>query len=269
MTAPLPNDKLKKRLETLIPELRRRALRPVPRRRDYLFFAVLLGLGLTAGFCVSLGRHSQGVVDGFLHREIRDFNFDVFLTEHVDRSFLEERFLSTPGVRSVRFVTREEALGRAQDDPALVDALKLTVRNPLPESFEVVWDPAFLVPSFMGTTAKKWGDLDGVLQVGYDRSRLERMALLGRVRNEWRVFFAALLWGGAVALVLGLGRFLFSGTSPLRFASPLGGIVAGALGGSGGVLIVFLWLGTANLLGGGAGILVGLLGGLLRGRENE
>ncbi len=216
-----------------------------------------------------MGGHTQRLVEGFVQRETRDFRFEVFLTEHVDRSFLEERFLSTPGVRSVRFVTREEALGRAQDDPSLVDALKLTVRNPLPESFEVVWDPAFLAPAHMVSTAEKWKQLEGVYQVGYDRSRLDRLALLGRVRDEQRVLFSALLWGGAMVLVLAFGRLLFSGPSLARAVSPLWGAVVGTLGGGGGGIVLFLWLGTWEPLGVLAGTFVGLLGGLFRGREKE
>ncbi|MBK8576413.1 MAG: hypothetical protein IPN90_12295 [Elusimicrobia bacterium] len=228
------------------------------------FYGTLFLLAVTVGGGFSLGRNTRHLVNGFLAREYSDFKCDVFLTEHADRSFLEERFLSSPGVRSVRFVTREEALGRAHDDPALVDSLKLIVRNPLPESFEVVWDPSFLTPALLNPAAEIWERLDGVVRVGYDRSRLERIALLARVKNEMDVFDSVLLWGTLAAVGVGMGVLLFSWTVPLLAGFPAGSVFVGALGGVLGALTVWLWVGAwepAGLLAGGG---AGLLGGLIR-----
>lgn len=164
----------------------------------------------------------------------------------------------------MRFVTREEALGRAHDDPALVASLKLTVRNPLPESFEVVWDPAFLTPALLIPATEKWEALDGVARVGFDRSRLERMALLGRVGDELNVVASVLLWGFLGAVVWGMGVLLFAGTVSWQAAFPLGGLFAGAVGGGMGAAVVWGWVGAWEPAGLLAGALAGLLGGLSR-----
>jgi hypothetical protein len=265
----LPNPTLKNRIESLLLRLKRRDPGLKKAGGDSFFYGVLLLLGITVGFGVSLGGNTRDILRGFLGREITDFKFDVFLTDHADRSFLEEHFLSSPGIRSVRFVTREEALGRAHDDPALVQSLKLTVRNPLPESFEVVWDPAFLTPALLVPAAEKWKGLDGVAHVAYDRSRLERMALLARVGDEIDVFFSVLLWGALAAALLGIGGILFNRSVPFRLSDPLGGGTVGTLGGAIGVAAVFGWIGAWEPTGFVAGALVGLLGGLIRGHEKE
>jgi hypothetical protein len=228
------------------------------------FHGFLLVLAVTTGFGVSLWQNTRHVVNDFLSREFTDFKFDVFLMERADRSFLEERFLSSPGVRSVRFVTREEALGRAHEDPALAASVKLTVRNPLPESFEVSWDPAFLTPALLVPVAEKWEVLDGVARVGYDRSRLERVALLARMRDESGVVASAFLWGTLVSVVWGVGILLFSRTVSWTAGVPVGGLLTGALGGGGGALIVWAWVGAWEPAGLLAGALVGVLGAITR-----
>lgn len=263
----MPNQTLIKKIESLLPRMKRSVPGPKKAGGGAFFYGVLLLLGTTVGFGFSLGGNTRNLLHGFLGREIADFKFDVFLSDRADRSFLEEHFLSSPGIRSVRFVTREEALGRAHDDPALVQSLKLTVRNPLPESFEVVWDSAFLTPALLVPAAEKWKELDGVIQVAYDRSRLERMALLARVGDEMDVFFSVVLWGALAAGVFGLGGFLFNRAIPLRLGDPLGGTLMGSFGGGIGAAAVFGWLGVWEPAGVLAGALAGLLGGLIRGRE--
>lgn len=253
------------RFKSLFSRAKRSSLAPNERRGPAALWSALFAVALSAGFGFSLGGHTRHLVGGFLAREITDFRCDVFLTEHADRSFLEERILTTPGVRSARFVTREEALGRAQDDPVLVESVKLASRNPLPESFEIVWDPAFLTPFLVGPMADKWASLDGVAQVGYDKSRLERLALLKRVKDELDVFFSILLWGATGTSVLALGFLFFSRTRPLSALFPWGPVLVGAAGGALGAALVWGWVGAWEFAGVWAGLFAGLLGGLSRG----
>lgn len=267
MRSSLPNQTLIDKIEAMIPRLKGRVPGPKKSGRGLFFYGLLLLLGSTAGFGFSLIGNTGHLVNGFLGKEIAEFKFDVFLSDHADRSFLEEHFLSTPGIRSVRFVTREEALGRAHDDPALVQSLKLIVRNPLPESFEVVWDPSFLTPALIVPAAEKWKELDGVTQVAFDRSRLERMALLGRVSDEISLVVSVFLWGALVVVLLGIGGILFNRSVPLRLGPSLGSLLVGTAGGGIGVAAVFGWVGAAEPAGFLAGALVGLLGGLLRGHD--
>lgn len=262
----MPNPTIKNRVETLLPRLKRRDPSLSKGSEGLLLYFVLMVTALTAGGGFSLLKNMRHVLDGFMNREIREFKFNVFLSDHADRSFLEEHFLSWPGIRSARFVTREEALGRAHDDPALVQSIKLAVRNPLPESFEMVWDPAFLTPDLLVPAAEKWALLEGVRRIGYDLSRLERLALLSRLSRETDVFFSVILWGTLVATVIGLGGLFFDLSVPLRVGPLLGGVAMGTLGGAGGAVTVLAWIGAWEPVGILAGALVGLLGGIFHGR---
>ena len=255
------------RFKSLLPRPKRPTLSPNDRRGSLALGSALVVFALSAGFGFSMGGHVRRLVGGFLAREITDFRCDVFLTDHADRSFLEERILTTPGVRSARFVTREEALGRAQDDPVLVESVKLASRNPLPESFEIAWDPAFLTPFLVAPMADKLAALDGVAQVGYDKSRLERLALLKRVKDELDVFFSTLLWGSSVTSSLVLGFFFFSRSRPSPALFPWGGVLAGAAGGALGAAAVWGWVGAWEFAGVWAGLFAGFLGGLRRGHR--
>ncbi len=172
-------------------------------------------LGAAVGFAGALLRQAQSLTDAFLAREARDFRWIVFLNDHADRPFVEGRLLANPGVRLARFVSKEEALERARRWPALAEGLSLSARNPLPESFEIEWDAAMLRPELLGPLSERIAGLDGVADVGYDRSRLERLALLRRLREQ--VFFGVSvgLAVGAGALLFWVARLLF--WSPARF----------------------------------------------------
>jgi cell division protein FtsX len=225
---------------------------------------VILGLAVAGSFGAALAKNARGLVNGFLEREGRAFHFVVFLVDRADRSFVEERLLVTPGVLAARFVTKEEALGRAQDNPALAEGLKLAARNPLPESFEVSWIPAFLRPDLIGPAAEKWGALDGVSRVGYDRSRLERMALLSRLGDQLDVVLSSLLWAASAAAIFWTAQLLFWSSGPMRWGPPLVGLGVGAIGGGVGAGVLFAWMGAWEPAGVLAGVLVGFLAGLGR-----
>ncbi len=255
------------RLKSLFSRPKRPSLAPDDRGGRRVLGSALFVISLAMGFGFSLAGHARHLAVGFLAREITDFRCDVFLTDHADRSFLEERILTTPGVRSARFVTREEALGRAQDDPVLVESVKLASRNPLPESFEIVWDPVFLTPFLLGPVADKWASLDGVAQVGYDKSRLERLALLRRVKDELEAFLSILLWGASGASLLALGFLFFSRSRPLVGLFPWGAVLAGAAGGALGAAAAWGWVGAWEFAGVWAGLFAGFLGGLRPGHR--
>ncbi|MBL0057957.1 MAG: hypothetical protein IPP35_02295 [Elusimicrobia bacterium] len=264
MGIPSPNVASTGWLKSFGPRPSHRASRGLSRTWDVAFFSAILGLAAAGGFAASLAKNARGMVGGFVERESRSFRFVVFLGDHADRSFVEERLLVTPGVLGARLVTKEEALGRAQDNPALAEGLKLAARNPLPESFEVSWRPAFLRPDLIGPAAEKWGTLDGVSGVGYDRSRLERLALLSRLGGQWDVVLSSLLWAGAAAAVFWSAHLLFWSLMAASWGPSLVGLIAGAVGGVSGAGVVFAWTGAWEPAGVLAGTLVGFLAGLGR-----
>lgn len=251
----MPTQAIKERLETLIPQIRRRQSVPLagaPRRPFFQAGALILAVGV--GFAFSLAEHTRRLATTFLDQEVNGFKFDVFLADSADRPFIEERLLTTSGVRSVRFVPKEEALGRAQENPALAESLKWVVRNPLPESFDVDWTPSFLLSGNVPASAESWADLPGVLSLAFDRPRLDRMALLGRIVNQWDVIFSSLFWVGAVLCFLGVGRLVRRGAAR-SLNSFLLAAAAGALCGGVGATAVWLWLGSwagAGIVAGGA-----------------
>lgn len=216
-----------------------RAAARSPRRA---FWVGVAFLGAAVGFGGALLRQTESLTDAFLAREAGDFRWVVFLNDHADRSFIEGRLLSNPGVRLARFISKEEALERARRWPALSEGLALTARNPLPESFEIEWDAAMLRPELMGPLSERVAGLDGIADVGYDRSRLERLALLRRLRDEVRFGVnVGLALAGAV-LLYWVARLLFWTAAPFPWQDPLWGAGIGALGGVLGGAVAGVWL---------------------------
>lgn len=254
----MPTQAIKDRLETLIPQIRRRQSAPLGGGPLRSIRAGVLILAVGVGFALSLAEHTRGLALTFLDREVDGFKFDVFLTESADRPFIEERLLTTGGVRSVRFVPKEEALGRAQSNPALAESLKWVVRNPLPESFDVDWTPSFLLSGHVPTSAESWADLPGVLSLAYDRNRVDRLALLGRIVNQWDLLFSVLFWVGMTLCLVGVGRIVRRGAAR-SLKQMLVSVGGGGLGGLVGASGVWLWLGAWA----GAGVVAGLLVGAL------
>lgn len=254
----MPTQAIKERLETLIPQIRRRQSASVGGGPLRSFQAGFLILAVGVGFAFSLAEHTHRLASTFLDREIDGFKFDVFLAESADRPFIEERLLTTGGVRSVRFVPKEEALGRAQSNPVLAESLKWVVRNPLPESFDVDWTPSFLLSGLVPVTAEAWVELPGILSLAYDRNRADRLALLGRIVNQWDLLFSVLFWVGMTLCLFGIGRLVRRGAvrSLKQMVVSVGGGGLGGLVGAGGV---WLWLGGWAATGVIAGLLVGAL----------
>jgi hypothetical protein len=221
-------------------------------------------LGAAAGFAACLAQNARGFVNGFLAREGREFRWTVFLKDGADQPLIEKRLLTLPGVRAARFVGKEEALGRAQDVPALAEGLKLAARNPLPASFEVSWDNRFLRPDLLVPAADKMAEADGVLRVGYDRSRLDRLALLSRLAGQIDAVEAVILWAAVAAIVFWAAWILFGERGPLEWRTPAGGAVAGFAGGAAGASVASVWLGAFHPAGLLAGFLLGAAAGLGR-----
>lgn len=228
-----------------------------PDRR--VFWAGVALLGFAAGVGGGLWRQTQELTDAFLSREIRDFRWVVFLNDHADRPFIEGRLLANPGVRLLRFVSKDEALERARQWPALTEGLALSARNPLPESFEVEWDVALLRPELLDPIGERVAALDGVAEVGTDRSRLERLALLRRLREQIR-------FGGLMAFSLTVGvvlfwtaRLLFGAWTPFPWEEAGVGAGVGIAGGLLGAAAVWAWVGAGDPWSVAAAPLLGML----------
>jgi cell division protein FtsX len=206
------------------------------RSRAWAYGAVF-GVGLVVAFALSLFLEQRDTVRGHVAREAEDIPWMVFLNAQADRHGLEEAIRSFPGIRSIRFVSRDEALRALQQDDVLSRALTLTGRNPLPDSFEVRWSPFFLRADYLDHTTEKVREMKGVEEAGFDRARVDRLTVLQRWLYQSELALLALLWGVSVVLVLLMGRLLFFPRGALPGVRLLSGVLAGAAGGAGGALL--------------------------------
>jgi hypothetical protein len=162
----------------------------------------------------------------------------VFLKDGADRSTVEETVKILPGVESLRFVSKDEALESAKADPAFAGGLTLTGTNPLPESFVVRWNPLFTRADLLDQHARRVAALPGVESVDYDRPRVERFALSQKAFSQ-----LDLAWATATALVVALflslgGRLLFFASSETSLSALGADALAVVLGSGVGALTV-------------------------------
>lgn len=225
-------------------------------------------LAFAGGFAGSLIIQENRLLALFAAREAAGARWVVFVKNFADLPSLDARLRQLPGVREVKFVTKAQALQVAQADPLLAEGLKLTSRNPFPESFDIRWDPGLLRAPYLVPLAEQVQGWDGVDRVGYDRSRLDRLTLLARLGAQRRLAAAAAATAAALVLVFLAARVLFwsrwVGWKELALSAAIGaGAGAAGAGAVWGWLGVFLWHGLA------AGLGVGLIAGLWKAVSSE
>lgn len=223
----------------------------------------ILAVGAIVAFALSLFIDQRDAVRNHVAREAGDVAWLVFLDTQADRHALEEAIRSFPGIQSIRFVSRDEALRTLQQDEVLARTLTLTGRNPLPDSFDVRWNPFFLRVDYLDHTTQKVREMKGVEHVGFDRARVERLNVLQRWLYQSELALLGLLWGASVVLVLFMGRLLFFPRGALPGLRLFSGALAGALGGAVGLLLsrslVSGLSGRALLAAGASGLLLTLI----------
>ena len=125
-----------------------------------------------------------------------------FLQEGLDRegaARVRGELAALPGVASVAFVTRDEALRRLQDhlgDAAAFDDLVKT--NPLPDSLELQLTDPVLAP----TVAQAVSRLSGVSEVTYGGQVVDRVVALSRSVRLVAGLLTAFLAGVALIVVV-------------------------------------------------------------------
>lgn len=193
-----------------------------------------------------------------VNQECAQISWVVFLKESVDKGYVEEFIRSFPGIRSIRFVSKQEVYDRAQQDPVFSKGLTFTGRNPFPESFEVLWGPFFLRSDFLAHVTQKVSPLEGVAQVDYDQLRVESLTFLQRILYQLDLILQAFSWIGALLLVTLGGRLLFFPQGLFPKGKLLAGVLSGFLGGTAGSLVCRFWMPFSW-----GGVLVGTVVGLL------
>jgi cell division protein FtsX len=185
--------------------------------------ALTFALGLILDVRATMGR--------FLFKESDAVRLGVYLKNSADSKTVEAALRAQPGVRGIRFISKDEALELARADPSLSASLTLTGGNPFPASFEVGWEPAFLRPDYLDPTATKIAEVEGVDALDYDRPRVDRLALLARFQGQWEAALAVAGWAAVFLAALMAGRLLVFSHRPVPFPRLAWGLGAGFLGG--------------------------------------
>ncbi|CQB51992.1 ABC transporter, cell division protein FtsX [Syntrophomonas zehnderi OL-4] len=197
----------------------------------------------------------------FINRLESDIEMMVFVDNSLNRSQisdLEREIKDLDGVKSVTFISKEQALKRLQDKFAGQEYnLKNTVgKNPLPDSFEVKAEN----PQNVTAIAAKIQKMNGVEKVNYGQGIIERLLKVTqwvRIISVTLIVFLAL---GAVFLIATTIRLaIFSRRKEIYLMKLIGatdwfirwpffieGIILGSLGSL--IAILFLALGYSSLL---------------------
>jgi cell division protein FtsX len=232
-------------------------------KQRFWAYAALAALALSFSLAACLLWDQRETLKAHVGRDASESVWMVFLRPQADKDAVEQVIRSFAGIRSIRFVSKEEAYETIQKEPQLSRSLTLTGRNPFPDAFEVTWDPAVARTYFLDHTADKVREADGVDSVDYDRSRVERLNALQRALHQLEFALLAVFWVAAVCLVILAGRLLFFPEGPLPERRILACCLAGLAGGAGGTALsqrfIPAFYGWTLWLGLGVGLLTALL----------
>ncbi|MBI4397485.1 MAG: hypothetical protein HY548_10345 [Elusimicrobia bacterium] len=232
-------------------------------------YGSVAAVGLVAAFAMSLLVDQKELLRRHIVQESSQISWVVFLKGHADKGYLEEVIRSLPGIRDIRFTSKEEALESVQQDEVLSQSLTLTGRNPFPESFAVRWDPFFLREDVLRHATQKMETQDGVDHIGYDKPRVERLSLLQQVLYRLELALLSILWVTGFLIVVLAGRVLFFLRTPLRFGRVLVSVSFGVFGGLLGVFLSQRFVSPCSLKNLWAGAAAGLLLALLEEAFHE
>jgi cell division transport system permease protein len=177
------------------------------------------------------------------------------------------RLKNIPGVKSIRFVSRDEALTRMKAGEGLADVIDALPGNPFPDAYVVM--PADERPATMEQLATEFRKLPRVEHVQLDSAWVRRLDALVRLGRTGVLLLAVLLGVGLVAITFNairsqvlahraeieVGRLLGATDSFVRRPFQYFGALQGLLG---GVLAWLIVAGTTLWLRAPIGELVGL-----------
>lgn len=111
---------------------------------------------------------------------------------------VEARLTRHPGIRSLRFVAKEDTLARMKSAEGLADVIEVLPRNPFPDAFVV--DPKDEAPAAMEDLARELRKLPRVEHVQLDSAWVRRLDALLKLGRTGVMLLAALLGVGLVAI---------------------------------------------------------------------
>jgi cell division protein FtsX len=213
------------------------------RRPIALFLAAVAAAAAAVSFASAMILGQRDLWRRHAALEAEQLQWVVFLKDGADRAPVEEVLRTLPGVKSLRFVSKDEALESAKADPVLSESLALAGGNPFPESFVVHWDPLFIREDLLGHHAARLTALPAVDRVEHDGPRTMRFSLSQKALSRLDLAVETLTAVAAGLLLAMAGRLLFFSSEPFSPVFAGGGLVAAAAGAGGGFLAA-LWLGA-------------------------
>ena len=164
-------------------------------RAASLLNALVIGvaLSLPAGGYVLLAD-----LQGVAQRASFEPQISVFLGRDAPRASLEARLGRDPRVKSLRFVSRDEALAELRVAEGLADVVAGLERNPLPDAF--VLRGADGDPAALESLAASLRKLEGVARVQVDSAWAQRLAALARTGRLALGVLGVVLATGLVAV---------------------------------------------------------------------
>lgn len=154
----------------------------------------ILILGLAVLLTINAGN--------FINQLESDLEIMVFVEDSLDKGDLQDLKLqiqSLPGVRSIKFISKDQALANLQSkfNDKEYDLKKTVDKNPLPNSFEVKAKN----PQDVAQIAKQIFKLEGVYKVNYGQGLVERLFQITRWVRIISVALIILLAMGAIFLI--------------------------------------------------------------------
>ncbi len=243
-------------LDTLVTTFARFARTPVAT----LFNVGVIGiaLALPAGFYVVLDN-----LRGFAGTLASDPQLSVFLALDAGRARVEEieaRLKRHPGVRGVRFVSRDEALKEIKASPGLADVVETLSQNPLPDAFVV--QPRDTAPQALEKLRDEVNRWPGIAHVQLDAAWARRLEAGLKLARLVAGLLAALFAFALVAVTFNTVRLqILTRREEIEVAKLVGAtdpfirrpfLYFGALQGLAGGLVAWgiIWTGLLLLNGG-------------------
>ncbi|HHV16797.1 MAG TPA: ABC transporter permease [Gelria sp.] len=197
---------------------------------------------------------------------MQDLESDVEIVAFLDKKLtksqitdIKQDLTAVSGVKSVKFVSREQALAKMQEKYGGNEYnLKETLgKNPLPHSYEIKADDPHNVPQIAGQVSK----IDGIYKVNYGQGVVERLFKVTRWVRIVSIVFIVLLVFAAVFLIattirlaifarrkeIYLMKLIGSTDWFIRWPFFIEGVFMGAVGGL--IAILILAAGYSSLIG--------------------